>query len=249
MTVHRFFVPDFDRQQGEGALSDDQSRQVSRVLRLRAGDSICVFDGSGSEFDATLIDEGRRTWHFELGPERRPEREPVLQLTVGLAIIRNERFDLAVQKLTELGVSAIVPVAAERCVISYGDARNWEKRRARLQRIVVEAAEQSERTTLPTIHAPQSVNEFLRHSTGMDTLALVERRTHNHISHFTPPGDRLSLLVGPEGGWTPDELAIVERQARGVSLGALILRSETAAIAGASYLLLAAGRSAGDAGD
>jgi 16S rRNA (uracil1498-N3)-methyltransferase len=240
MTVHRFFVPDLDREAGEGRLSEEQSRQASRVLRLAVGDTLCVFDGSGLEYDARLADLDKRVWRFEFAAGRRPGREPSLALTVGLALIRNERFDLAVQKLTELGVSAIVPLSAERSVISYADARIWAKRRARIHRIVVEAAEQAERTTLPVVHAPQTVEEFLKHTHGMDAIALVERRTDNGLDCQALQGERQALLVGPAGGWSPAELELIERDARPASLGRLILRSETAAIAGASFLLLAA---------
>lgn len=241
MTIHRFHVPDLDRTGGMGRLTVDQSRQVSRVLRLHPGETICVFDGGGSEFEATLVEKSDRQWVIELGEERWPQREPRLRLTVGLALLRNERFDMALQKLTEMGVASIIPVAAERCVLSYADARSWEKRRARMHRIIVEAAEQSERTTLPELHSPQAVDEFLMHSTGMETFALVERQTTAHITSIEPRDGELALLIGPEGGWTDAEIAQIKQSAHCVSLGRLILRAETAAIAGAGYVLLSAG--------
>lgn len=240
MTRHRFYVPEIDREAGAAELSEGQSRQVSRVLRLRQGETVSVFDGSGTEFEAVLASEQGRNWLLDLVEEHAPDREPGLLLTVGLSAIRNERFDLAIQKLTELGVAAIAPIAAERSVISYVDARIWEKRRARIQRIIVEAAEQSERTTLPTLHDPLTVSEFLDQFTGIETFALAERQSTNHISAIRPGGSRASLLVGPEGGWTMSERDLIQQQATEVSLGKLILRTETAAIAAASYALWSA---------
>ncbi len=205
MTVHRFFVPDLDKQAGTGQLSSEQSRQVSRVLRLGSGDEICVFDGGGSEFAAKLTTSHERLWQLDLGVECWPVREPEVMLTVGLAVLRNERFDFAVQKLTELGVAAIVPIAAERCVISYKDAQVWAKRRTRLQRIVIEAAEQSERVTLPALHDPQTVTEFLRQPAGTEVFVLMERSSSVHISELTTGQRQPMILVGPEGGWSPGE--------------------------------------------
>ncbi|CAN5471821.1 16S rRNA (uracil(1498)-N(3))-methyltransferase [soil metagenome] len=242
MTTHRFYVPDIDPSIEQARLSADQSRQVSRVLRLRAGDSVDVFDGRGGEYPATLVGEDGGRWTVEWSERRQPAREPELNLTVGLALIRNERFDLAVQKLTELGVFGLVPVMAERCVISYKDERTWRRRRARLERIFVEAAEQSERATLPAVDDPLTVEEFLTRQAAGQTLALVERRSGFHISDTPALSNECSLLIGPEGGWTGDEIELIDQHATPISLGDLILRSETAAIVAAGHLLLGSAR-------
>ena len=237
MTTHRFYVPDLDPDSSFCQLSQDQSRQVSRVLRLRRGDVIVVFGGDGMERAATLdnVEDGR--WRLCLGSALRPAREPTLNLTVGLAILRNERFDLAIQKLTEIGVARIVPIAAERSVISYADSEVWEKRRRRILRLIVEAAEQSERTTLPVIGDPLSLAGFLCEAEGAEICALVERSTANHISRFHPSGGNLALLIGPEGGWSRSEIEAMEDRTTPLTTGPLILRSETAAITVSSFLI------------
>ncbi len=237
MTIHRFYVPALDGAAQTGALSRDQSRQASRVLRLGRGDTIHVFDGTGAEYTATLASEQDRIWQLELTEERRPQREPRLRLTFGLAVLRNERFDLAVQKLTELGVARIAPLAAERSVISYADARIWAKRRARIERIIVEAAEQSERVTLPALQDPLTVSEFLDQASDTEVVTLLERHAAGHISDLRLSAGSASLLVGPEGGWTEPEIMMLQQRSSTVSMGALILRAETAVIAAASYLL------------
>jgi 16S rRNA (uracil1498-N3)-methyltransferase len=235
MTLHRFLVVDQIASGATGWLSEEQTRQARRVLRLRAGDEIVVFDGSGAEAIASLANRDGTGWQFRAGDLTRPLREPPIHLTVGLSLIRNERFDLAVQKLTELGVAQIVPLAVEHSVVSYADARKWEKRRARLERIIVEAAEQSERVTLTKLYDPLSMSGFLEMHGKVPIIALVERTRGCPLSSLDP-GDNPVLAIGPEGGWSPNELDLLsEHSVRQASLGGLILRAETAAIVAAGY--------------
>lgn len=239
MTVHRFYILDRLSPNASGRLSAEQARQAGKVLRLRPGDEIVVFDGTGSEYTGTLAEADRDGWEFATDEGRWPEREPRLRLTVGIALIRNERFELAVQKLTELGVTRIVPLAAERSVISYSDARRWHNRRARLERIVIEAAEQSERVTLPDLDAPLTVSEFLGRNAEMDIIALVERTGTTPLGAIRP-GGQVALMIGPEGGWAPREVEqIGAAGATLANMGALILRAETAAIVAAGHLIIA----------
>lgn len=239
MTIHRFYIAEALAPGSRGQLGPEQARQARKVLRLRPGDAISVFDGSGREYTATLGEPERDAWEFTTGEIRQPEREPSLRLIVGLAMIRNERFELAVQKLTELGVAGIVPLITERGVISYGDARRWQNRRARLERIVIEAAEQSERVTLPDLGAPLTVSEFLGQFAEVGIIALVERTGTTPLGAIRPTGEAV-LMVGPEGGWTPQEIEqIAASGATLASMGNLILRAETAAIVGAGYLIVA----------
>jgi 16S rRNA (uracil1498-N3)-methyltransferase len=238
MTTHRFYVREPLESGGVGRLRGDQARQARRVLRLWRGAEIVVFDGTGHEYLARLEEPERDSWAFSIGDATRPEREPALRLIVGLAVLRNERFDMAIQKLTELGVAGIVPLMTERSMISYDDALAWEKRRTRLERITIEAAEQSERTTLPELHEPLNPAEFLEHHQEADIIALVERTSSAHLAELRPTSPA-ALLIGPEGGWAETELdAFARHAATTASLGALILRAETAAIVGAGLLLL-----------
>ncbi|MEZ4523064.1 MAG: RsmE family RNA methyltransferase [Thermomicrobiales bacterium] len=242
MTVHRFYVPDVEAGAGTVRLPTDQSRQLSKVLRSRPGDAVVLFDGAGNEYAGVLESFEDNRWSVTVSGVSRPDREPAVEITVGLSLIRNERFDMAVQKLTEIGVSGIVPILAERSMISYKDEPTWLKRRERLMRIVIEAAEQSERTTLTSIEHPQTVEQFFDGRSGQMVFALVERQSAQHLSAFEPSVGRLALMIGPEGGWTGAEIQLIEQRATGVSLGSLILRTETAAIAAASYVVLASRR-------
>lgn len=234
MTRHRFFVSSEILSGASGELDEARSRQAHNVLRLRPDDEIVVFNGSGAEGAARLTSVSKSAATFHVQSVSVPEREPAIALTVGLALLRGDRFELAVQKLTEIGVRRIVPLDAERCVVSFRDARDWDKRAARYQRIIVEAAEQSERVTLPELSAVETVESFLQ---TQPTIALVERGAGTPLTNRTFHDDRAAVAVGPEGGWADREVELIAEHADQASLGGLILRAETAAIVAAGTLV------------
>jgi 16S rRNA (uracil1498-N3)-methyltransferase len=172
---------------------------------------------------------------FEVQATSRPDREPPIRLTVGLGLIKASGFELAVQKLTEIGVARIVPLETERSVVTYRESRDWEKRAGRLARIVIEAAEQSERVTLPEIAAPTSLADFL---SAASPVVLVERGSGMPLAGVEIRSE-MAIAVGPEGGWSPDELELIQSSAdaTAASIGGLIYRAETAAIVAAGTLI------------
>lgn len=234
MSLPRFFVETPLDLGAAACLDPEQSRQVRSTLRLRPGDEIVVFDGSGAEGVAALTAIQKESVAYEVRAIEHPQREPVLRLRVGLALLRGERFDLAVQKLTELGVSRITPLTAERCVVSFPVAADWERRAGRLLRVAREAAEQSERVTVPLLDAPITPAALLQDG---PLISLVERADATPLSAVALAG-QLTIAIGPEGGWAPRELAQFRAaQVNEASLGRLILRAETAAIVAAGTLL------------
>ncbi|HEX6510718.1 MAG TPA: RsmE family RNA methyltransferase [Chloroflexota bacterium] len=223
--MHRFYVPAI--QDGRATLAGPQLHQVKHVLRLHDGDELAVFDGSGSEWLGRLAGDD-----VELVRSIEHAVEPASKLTIFQALIKPANFELVLQKGTELGVSRFVPFLAERSVTSGEKAARWRS-------IVVEAAEQSGRRIIPEV-APvlpfdQAVCEATRQGIPFMPWEKADRprlsSVHRHCRQLT-------LMVGPEGGFTDEE---VERaRARGaltVTLGRRILRSETAAIAAAAILL------------
>jgi len=206
------FVADLDAPE----LAAEDRRHLERVLRLRPGEDLTVADGAGRwrhcRFGAQLAAVG------PVQMEARPEPE----ITIALALTKGERFEWAVQKLTELGVDRIVPVAAARSVV------RWDSERAahhveRLQRIARQAAMQSRRAWLPVV---DPLHSFAA-AAAVAGAALAERGAG-------PPTLRTpTVLVGPEGGWATDELdAGLER----VGLSPHVLRSETAAVTAGTLL-------------
>lgn len=234
MTVPRFYSETLLEEGQSGGLSAEQARQLRKVLRLEPGNSIALFDGSGNEARASITELRKDRASYRVEELTRPAREPELELTVGLALLRGNRFDTAVQQLTELGVARIVPLAAERAVVRYDDEREWSKRFARLHRVAKEAAKQSERVTIPAIDTPVTPSSFLN---SYRVVALVERGEAPPLGDVHMPSDP-ALAVGPEGGWSPGELDEIAAAAAGTAtLGRLILRAETAAVAGAATII------------
>jgi 16S rRNA (uracil1498-N3)-methyltransferase len=193
-----------------------------------------LFNGTGVEAEATLEVHARDAVNYHVLNTSIPDREPPLRLTVGLALLRGERFEIAVQKLTELGVERIVPLAAERSVVSFDVAREWQRRHERYARIMREAAEQSERVTLVAIDPPVAPAEFFRQQ---PTIVLVERANALPIANIALRAD-MAVAIGPEGGWSQRELTEIDEAAsEHGSLGTLIYRAETAAIVAAGTLI------------
>ncbi|MCO5178007.1 MAG: 16S rRNA (uracil(1498)-N(3))-methyltransferase [Thermomicrobiales bacterium] len=238
MRRHRFIVEQPLAAGSHIALSSEQGRQARSVLRLRVGDPLEICDGAGRVADGRISSVERSEVTVEIESLRDEVSRPPIHLTVGLALLRGERFDLAVQKLTEVGVSSIIPLAAQHCVVSYAVDRDWERRAARLRRIAIEATEQSERTMVPHIDRPVSIEDMLADRTEKSVFALLERSAE--VS--TPIADvafaeRTTILIGPEGGWSDAEQMLLRARAQPVTLGAFILRSETAAIVAAGTLM------------
>ncbi len=233
MTIPRFFVDTPPATGVEGQLDAEQSRQARSTLRLRPGAQIVVLDGSGAEAVATITGLRKEAVSWRVDSVSHPARQPPIRLRVALALLRGERFDWAVQKLTEVGVERITPLAAERCVVSFPVAADWARRADRLNRVIREAAEQSERVTLPRLDSPVSLPQLLDQG---PTVVLVERADAAPIATLPLTAD-LTLAVGPEGGWSPGELRMIAERAKAAALGRLILRAETAAIVAAGTII------------
>ena len=218
-------------------LSEEESRHLRDVLRLRAGDEARVFDGEGREYACVVAEAGGRRGAARLevrGPAEPPSPESPLRLTLAVALLKGEKFDLVVQKATELGVTLVAPVSTKRSDVRLRDERDAVKRVERWRRLALEAAKQSGRARVPEVAAPRDFETFVsgepyadsprvlfaeRGGTGLDALAA------------SSPTASVTALVGPEGGWDDDELELA--RASGwtlVTLGGRTLRAETAAL-------------------
>src|SRR5688500_5940100 len=143
-------------------LAADEARHLRDVLRLKTGDEVYVFDGAGREFRCTVINTKRDSSELRIDSEVEPAKpESQLQLKVCVALLKGEKFDLVVQKATELGVTAIVPLITRYADIHLRDEADANKRVARWQRIALEAAKQSGRALVPEVSAPVSFDLFV----------------------------------------------------------------------------------------
>lgn len=197
-------------------LLDADRHHLARVVRVRDGDPITLGDGRGSwrpaRFGAHLEPTG--------GVVTVPE--PLEKITVGFALLKGSRIDDVTRHLTELGVDVIIPLTTERCVVRW-DAATATRRHERLTRITHEAAMQCRRVWLPTVEELQSFDEVV----GRAGVAVAQMQA--------PPvgAETRGLLIGPEGGFTDDEVAAASSTA---SLGGHVLRAETAALAAGTLL-------------
>ncbi|MDE2334477.1 MAG: 16S rRNA (uracil(1498)-N(3))-methyltransferase [Rhodospirillales bacterium] len=209
------------------AATAQQAHYLLRVMRRRDGETVALFNGDDGEWSAALATDGR-SLRFTVG-ERLRAQAPDADLWLAFGLLKRDATDLVMRQATELGVTRICPVLARR---SQGERVNL----ARLQAIAIEAAEQSERLTLPTIDPPQTLAALLgTWPPARPLVALVERA---HAPLIRPASGASGLLVGPEGGFAPEEIAEIGRHRWVVraSLGPRILRAETAAIAGLAQL-------------
>ncbi|HSE33935.1 MAG TPA: 16S rRNA (uracil(1498)-N(3))-methyltransferase [Pyrinomonadaceae bacterium] len=237
MTRRRFYAPPeaFDFQAKSVSLGIDEARHLREVLRLKAGDGVRVFDGAGKEYNAVVLKAMRDSAVLELGDIAEPaSQESPLHLTLALALLKGDKFDLVVQKATELGVNELIPVMTKFADIRLHDPSDASKRVARWQRIALEAAKQSGRAALPVINAPLPFDELVRREAADGALRVMfaERGGQSMADLPETLSTRAaSVLVGSEGGWAPEEIAsAAEHGWKIVTLGGRVMRAETAAI-------------------
>lgn len=216
---------------GRATLTGDEARHLARVLRAKVGDEIRVFDGGGREWPARVATIDREAVALTVGDPAPVQPGPARPLTIAVALPKGDRQKWLVEKLTELGAQRLVPLVTAR-----GVAEATASAQARLARGVIEACKQCGRNTLMEIAAPATLEAVAdRHS---DALRLIAHPGGRPLDDVIRAGSgAIVAAIGPEGGFTPDEIAAAERLGfERVSLAPHILRIETAAIAIAATL-------------
>lgn len=191
-----------------------------------------VFDGSGNEFSATLSEIGKKHALIQIQEQIVRESEPPYRLTLAQALPEASKMDWIIEKAVELGVSSIQPLAAQRSVVKLTPERA-EKKRQHWQGIIIAASEQSGRTRLAQLEKLVEVSNWLSRPGPVTRLLLTPRAGHSLAAwvNSQPPQD-VALTVGPEGGFSEQEEALLINQgAIAVSMGPRILRTETAGLA------------------
>jgi 16S rRNA (uracil1498-N3)-methyltransferase len=219
-------------------LEGNAASHVTRVLRLRVGEALTLFNGAGGEYAASIdaARGGRLT--VAVGEPRAVERESPLTLTLAQGVSRGERMDLVVQKATELGVSGIVPLFTERSVVRLG-AQQAERKLNHWRAIAIAACEQSGRNRLPNVAPPVSLADLLRSGADREggTRLLLSPGASSRLDALPRPATSITVLIGPEGGLTnAEQEAAVAAGFLPVRLGPRVLRTETAAIAALTLL-------------
>ncbi|MDQ3134841.1 MAG: 16S rRNA (uracil(1498)-N(3))-methyltransferase [Acidobacteriota bacterium] len=244
MTRRRFHASpeSFARDGTSVVLEREETQHLRSVLRLKAGDEVFVFDGAGREF-ACVVREGEHQSEMaavlDVRGQVAPQRpESPHELTLAIALLKGEKFDLVVRKATELGVNRIVPILTKRTDVRPRDERDAVGRQRRWQRLALEAAKQSGRARIPQVCAPASFSSLLDNTAGVGTferrLIIKEsscRGLAETLRDWQPTPGNAAALVGPEGGWETEEL---EQAAHAgwhlITLGGRTLRAETAAL-------------------
>jgi 16S rRNA (uracil1498-N3)-methyltransferase len=224
----RFFCPPPLAVGAEITLPVGAAHHVLRVLRLKVGAAVTLFDGAGGEYGGELARTSPRAVAVRVLEHRDIERESPLAVTLVQGLAAADRMDYAVQKAAELGVTAIVPVVATRSVVRLDEARA-SRRAARWRQIVISACEQSGRNRLPEVHPPSALGTWLRTPSAAQLRLLLARDAVDGLGDLDRPLGTVELLVGPEGGLTLEESAAARAAGfRPVRLGPRILRTESA---------------------
>ena len=222
------------------ALPAAASRHV-QVLRLQPGATLTLFNGHGGEHSASVVLMARSEVQVRVGAHDAVERETRRQVTLAIGMPANERMDTVIEKATELGAAAIVPLLCERTVLRLSGERA-EKRLAHWRGVAVAACEQSGRTRLPAIAPVEGLAAWLQSLPDADAarwmLSLGEAPALSQAAALEAPRERpLCLLSGPEGGLTADEEALARRHGfTPLSLGPRVLRADTAPLAALACL-------------
>jgi 16S rRNA (uracil1498-N3)-methyltransferase len=241
MTRRRFYAPpDAFTADKAVTLGADESQHLRHVLRLKTGDEVYVFDGAGREFRGEIAHFNRLETKINLTEEvAAPAAESPLKLSMALALLKGEKFDLVVQKLTELGVNCVVPILTTRSDVRIRNNEDADRKLIRWRRIVMEATKQCGRAQLMTIACAIKFDEFVTSREAEGERLMFAERNGVQLKTVLPDRGtpRLTAIVGSEGGWTDDEL----NQARDagwqiVTLGGRVMRAETAAITCAALL-------------
>ena len=242
MSVNRFFISTSDIDGDRVRLSPEQSHQVCHVLRLKPGDTIVVLDNRGTEYNVTLTGVSRTETVGQVTSQQRAPGEPTVEVTLFQSLLIREKFEWVLQKGTEVGVTQFVPILTERGIVR---TRSIEDNKLdRWQRILTEAAEQSQRGRVPQLEpivpfdkAVLRLKDYDRSLIAAPGDRVMTLREALRGIAGTPPSS-VAVMIGPEGGFTEDEVNLAcEKGAIRVGLGPRILRTETAAMIACALVL------------
>jgi len=255
MRLHRFFCPEPVGSRSELTFrSNELVDQLRRVLHIKIGEDVIIFDGSGSDYRCAVARfDGADRVVLDVRETSRSRYMPMRKLFLYGAVVKKDNFEFIVEKATELGVTDIIPVIAER---SEKKAVNME----RLNKIAIEASEQSGRGDVPVVHSTISFKEAIdearstnngeirnsnieiRNKSESQNTKLKTIAFHTEGDYFNPEtisnNEPIAIFIGPEGGWSPDEIAMFHaNDIVTLCLGRQVLRTETAVIAALSRVV------------
>jgi len=226
--MSRLFIDQPLSEHSEITVTDEIHHYISNVLRMKTGDPLFVFNGAPHQYAATIKNTDRKKTIIQLKESISVNTESPLKVIIGQGIPKGQKMDDLIPKITELGVFKIVPLITDRSdlkTVSDNKLNRWQK-------IATHSAEQTGRSIIPKISAPMKLSEFLSVQTGSNTILFyeLEGATDLKLTLQKITSHTLTLIIGPEGGFSPEEIeAAKEQNCHIVSLGKRILRTETVA--------------------
>ena len=229
MRIPRIYHPQILSQLGKVMLNDDAAGHIGRALRMKEGQQVLLFDGSGAEFPAVISEVSKKSVEVELTQRIERSSESPLDLHLGQVISRGDKMEFTIQKSVELGVNTITPLISGRCGVKM-DQKRFEKKLIQWQKIAISACEQCGRNTVPVIRPIMQLEEWC--SETFDGLKLnLHPRAKYSINTLPTPVEKVRLLIGPEGGLSSEEIDMTQDyQFEETLLGPRVLRTETAAL-------------------
>lgn len=235
MFIPRLYTPPLEHQDEVFVLDKTHSHYVNTVLRLKSNDAIVLFNGQGGEYQCHIGQSTPKEVTVRVEAYCDVSRESTLQIHLAAGLSRGDRFDFVCQKATELGVTSITPLLTDKTQVKL-DAARLDKKLAHWQAIMVSAAEQSGRTTIPAILTPIKLKDYITQTFNGDSL-FCSTESSQKISNLTLANKDVRLAIGPESGWTNLEETLLKNAGfTPCALGPRILRTETAPIAALSIL-------------
>lgn len=229
----RFYVPEPQIEKGLLKVDGSEVKHIRKVLRLKTGDRITIFDGLTKEYEGTIVESESSSVSIRIQNAFSPERDSPLEITLAQSLLKGEKMDYLIQKATELGVKGIVPFFSSRSISLPENSKKLE-RHDRWEKIAVAASKQCGRGVLPEIRSLQNYSDMLR-SVPQDSLRLIlwekERVGLKEVLKGAMEKKKIFFLVGPEGGFSQEE--VDQSKEKGfipISLGKRILRAETASL-------------------
>ena len=247
--MRRFYLPPAACKGDTLLLTDREAHHGAQVLRLQAGDEVTVLDGAGTRLLSVVKHASRKAIELSVRSREKVPR-PGFEITLFQAIVKGKTMETIVEKATELGVSRVVPLITER-VVSQLDAERGDSKQAKWQLTAIESIKQCGSPWLPQIDAPQTLNDILKTCARFDLAFVASLRGGQHIKRWvqmlwsdsalsSQPSTSLRsgcVWIGPEGDFTDAELDAIEASgAKPITLGPLVLRADTAAIASLAVL-------------
>jgi len=229
--IPRFFIDQPLQVNQNLSLPDKLHHHAIQVLRGKSGDLLVLFNGKGGEYLAKFTEVSKRSSCVFIISFDAVDRESPADIRLVMALIKSDKFDFALQKAVEIGVSSIQPIIAARSVMNIKASR-LDKKMQHWQSVIHSACEQAYRTRVPELLMTISINDYLSESTERLNIAMIPE-AHEDLSGLPIPTQPVSLIVGPEGGFQDDEIALMEQKnVQAIKFGPRILRAETAAVAG-----------------